>query len=289
MVLQALAPGLWWVPAQPGEADAVNRGQINHLLLASSGGRLWLIGSGPTPAFGRRLAALLRGRWGPRPLTVVSPWPHPELVLGVAGLGDALHVAHTEVAAQMARRCAGCVERLRQRLGPSADDLGAGDPFRAPTSLLTGDSGGLGPWRWWRLDRAADTTVTVWQHTASGIVFAPGLLGDGGVPDGRDADIDRLARSTAALAALPGLRTVRGWIGEQGALLPPSAAREAAGYWNALQSAVATGLDRGDSGITPPTTLPGIPSAHTIHPHHALNWQRAWRQAEEAWLQRSLR
>lgn len=285
-----LAPGLWWLPGAAGDGSEADRGQVSHLLLATAGGRLWLLGSGPSPAFGRRLAQSLRARWGARPLTVVSPWPRPELVLGVAGLGeDAVHVAHAEVAAQMAQRCAGCVERLRARLGAAAADLGEADPVRLPTSLLQGERGGLGPWRWWRLQRAADVTVTVWQHAGSGFVAAPGLLWDGGAPDGRDADIARLGEATAALARLPGASRPAGWIGEQGAPQGPGAAAAAAAYWTALQAAVAAALERGDSGETAPATLPGIAPRVTAHPHHALNWQRAWRQAEERWLQRSLR
>lgn len=290
VTLQPLAAALWRVPAQPGDADAHNRGQVSNLLVASAGGRLWLLGSGPSPAFGRRLARTLRARWGARPLTVVSPWPHPEGVLGVAGLGDdVVHVAHADVARQMARRCAACVERLRARLGAAAADLGDGDPVRLPASLLQGSHGGLGPWRWWRLQRADEVTVTVWQHSASGLVAAPGLLGDGGAPDGRDADIRQLVAATAALATLPGLGPATGWVGDQGGLQGAEAPRDASAYWQALQQAVDAALERGDDGQTVPATLPGIAQHVTAHPRHALNWQRAWRQAEDRWLQRNLR
>lgn len=283
-----LAPGLWWLPGATGDGSEADRGQVSHLLLATAGGRLWLLGSGPSPAFGRRLLQSLHAHWGARPITVVSPWPRPELVLGVAGLGAVVHVAHAEVAAQMAARCAGCVQRLRKRLGAAAADLGDGDPVRLPASLLHGVQGGLGPWRWWRLQRAGEVSVTVWQHRASGLVAAPGLLWDG-APDGRDADIAQLAAATAVLARLPGLQRPLAWIGEQGGLQGPAAAGEAAAYWQALQAAVSAALERGDSGDTAPPTLPGVAPRITAHPHHALNWQRAWRQSEERWLQRNLR
>lgn len=287
---RALAPGLWCLPAATGDGGPADRGQVSNLLLAAAGGRLWLLGSGPSPAFGRRLAQSLQERWAGRALTVASPWPRPELVLGVAGLpAAATHVAHAEVAAQMARRCATCVQRLRARLGNAATDLDPGDPVRLPTSLLTGERGALGPWRWWRLQRAEDVTVTVWQHVATGIVAAPGLLWDGGAPDGRDADIERIAAASAALARLPGLARPTAWIGEQGGPQGAGAGAAAAVYWSALQAAVAAALERGDSGEAVPATLPGVAPEVTAHPHHALNWQRAWRQSEERWLQRSLR
>jgi hypothetical protein len=260
--------------------------------------RLWLIGSGPSPAFGRRLAAVLAQRWPGAALEVASPWPHPEAVLGVLGLpaaAQATHTAHEAVARQMAERCAGCVERLRTRLGPAATDLGEGDPVALPRHQLTGEAGTWGPWRWARLDRADAVSVTWWWHAGARLAFAPGLLGDGSAPDGRDADITRMAGSTRALAQWrppedsgAEARPWR-WVGEQGAAQPAEAAARAAAYWQALQAAVEAGLDRGDLGEPAPIELPGIDRAVTASPLHALNWQRAWRQAESRWLQRSLR
>lgn len=302
--LVAVGPDLWLVPAASGDGDAVNRGQVSNLLLAVEPGtgarptRLWLVGSGPSPAFGRRLTAVLAQRWPGAELQVASPWPHPEAVLGVLGLpaaAQAAHSAHTDVARQMAERCAGCVERLRVRLGPAAADLGAGDPVALPQRPLTGDAGTWGPWNWERLERADTVTVTWWRHAAARLAFAPGLLGDGTAPDGRDADIARLADSTRALARWrppegsgTDARAWR-WVGEQGGPQPASAPARAAAYWQALQAAVDAGLDRGDLGEPAPIELPGIDRAVTASPLHALNWQRAWRQAESRWLQRSLR
>lgn len=294
---QALAPGLWWLPAADGDATADNRGQVSNLMLAQDGARLWLLGSGPSPAFGRALACSLHRQLGLRVTDVVSPWPRPELVLGVAGLGPVRHWGHAEVARAMQQRCAHCVQRLRQRLGEAEADLGA-DPVRLPTRLLHGSQGRLGPWRWWRLSRGSGYPVTVWQHPAHGLVFAPGLLWGDGAPDGRDADIRTLAAATQALQALPGARPQQppAWLGEQGPLLAPEAVREQARYWAGLQAAVAAALERGDSdasgirgdGATEGSAAPaaGVAAGDA---RHALNLQRAWRQAEEAWLQRSLR
>jgi hypothetical protein len=323
--LVPLAEHLWLVPAATGDGDSANRGQVSNLLVAveplpptatppgaAPPVRLWLVGSGPSPAFGQALACALHARWPGARRDVASPWPHPEAVLGVQGLGARSHAAHADVARQMAQRCATCLDRLRARLGAAAADLGDGDPVALPDTLLTGDQGAWGPWRWWRLQRAEDTTVTVWWHAPSGIAFAPGLLGDGRAPDGRDADIVLLARSTTLLARRslpPAWPASTRWVGEQGPLQAPTAPAAAAAYWRALLQAVDEGLDRGDSGEAPPARLPDLPGevasglpgplpgalpAHpmadfTASPLHALNWQRAWRQAESRWLQRSLR
>lgn len=284
---QALAPGLWYVPGLPGDPTAENRGQVSNLVVAPQGPRVWLLGSGASPAFGRALACRIRERWG-RPVTdVISPWPRPELVLGVSGMGPVRHWAHAEVAAAMAQRCATCVARLRVQLGAAATDLGEA-PVAVPDHRLQGERGQLGPWHWWRLRRGRGFTVTVWQFGDVPVRIAPGLLWGGTAPDGRDADVRMLARATDALERLPGKpgggRTVR-WLGEQG---PPAAGlpEHHRIYWATLMQAVRAAQARGDAESEPAAPSPQVPAAD---PRHALNWQRAWRQLEAEEFQRSLR
>jgi hypothetical protein len=278
--LEPLAPGLWWVPAaDDGDADGSNRGHVSHLLVAEDGARLWLVGSGPTPAFGRSLACQVRQRVGRAPTDVISPWPRPELVLGLAGLGGVRSWSHADVARAMRRQCPGCVARLRQRLGDAAGDLGE-HPVRVPTRLLHGSSGRLGPWRWWRYSRGPGFAVTVWQLTGTDVRFAPGLLWGGGVPDGRDAHIATLAAATQALAHRAG-GTVR-WVGEQGPLPDAEAARGQALYWARLIGAVRAAQARGDTDTGTPPPIEGLTAGQAADPRHALNWQRVWRQEEAA-------
>lgn len=291
LVWQPLEAGLWWLPAAPGDATPGNRGQVSNLLLAQDGARVWLMGSGPSPAFGRALACSVRQQLGLKLTDLVSPWPRPEAVLGASGLGPVRHWGHAEVARALQQRCAHCVQRLRLRLGDAQADLGP-DPVRLPTRLLHGPQGRLGPWRWWLLSRGDGYPVTVWQHRAHGLVFAPGLLWGDGAPDGRDADIGTLARATHTLLSLPGAAPTAppAWLGEQGPLLPPDAAARQARYWVALQAAVAAALEQGEADDA--ATAPAGAADAGLAPddlRHALNRQRAWRQAEEAWLQRSLR
>lgn len=277
--IERLAPGLWWVPAAAGDATAANRGQVSNLLLARDGARLWLLGSGPSPAFGRALACQVKAQLGRAVTDVVSPWPRPELVLGIAGLGAVRSWAHEDVAEAMRHSCPGCVERLRVRMAAAEPDLGT-DPVRVPTQRVHGAQGRLGPWRWWRQSRGEGYPVTVWQHAAHRVGFAPGLLWGAGVADARDADIETLVRSTRALLALP---PVRSWLGEQGGPLSPDAPASHLAYWRALADAVNAAQARGDIDTGQPAVLPGLDAA-SREPQHALNWQRAWRQAE-AWAE----
>ena len=284
-------PGVWWVPAQRGEADAANRGQVSNLLLVRSGNaghaRLWALGSGPSPALGAALACQARLRLGLALTAVISPWARPELVLGVAGVQrvqpGAVHAAHAAVADAMAAQCAHCVDRLSQRLGAAAADLGA-DPIRLPTLRLQGERGRLGPFLWWRLARAEGRWVTVWRLRSQPLWLAPGLLTEGSPPDGRDADLALLLGSLQQLAALAQQDGAAArWLGEQGGWMGASAPLDHAAYWQALKAAVGSAIERGDleAAAAPPLPAgPGWSADWADHPWHGFNWQRAWRQLE---------
>lgn len=281
-VVHALSDQVWWIEGHAGDSTAANRGAISNLLACRDGRRLWLLGSGPSPAAGRRLAHALRRHTGRAVTDVISPWPRPELVLGQAAWPQARRWAHEEVAAAMRERCPGCVERLRLRLGDAAVDLGT-DPVVVPALHLRGERGTLGPWRWWRLSRGHGTPVTVWMLPSARLIAAHGLLWGDGPPDLRDADgaamrvaLDHLQ----ALATDPSWR----WLPEQGPLLPARAPAQHAAYLDALTQAVTEAQSRGALETDPPVAVPGLPDPP--HPaaggRHDLNWQHVWRETEAA-------
>lgn len=277
--LQALGASLWLVPAPASESDADNRGHSSHLLLARDGPRLWVVGSGPTPAFGQRLRCTALARLGRAPTDLIVPWAKAELALGSRGLGRVRIWAHAQVAAAMAEQCGHCVERLGQRLGAAAPDLGP-DPVGLPRLLVHGQAGRLGPFDWWVLPRAEGRVVTVLRHRASGVMAAHGLLWGDGPPDARDADLALLTQALRHLAEL-GAPAAR-WVGDSGPLLDAQQVADQARYLQALQATARAAVESGQTGVEAPA-LAG-PEAASGHPRHALNWQRAWRQAEDTWL-----
>lgn len=278
--IEPLAEGLWLLPSQLGDADPANRGVVSNLVLARQGQRWWLLGSGPSPAHGRALACLIRQRFGHAVTDVVSPWARPELVLGQKGLAGARRWAHAEVAQAMRVQCAACVVRLHERLGAAAADLGP-DPVVVPDRLLHGESGQLGPFRWWLLPRAAGRFVTVWRHEASGVGVAHGLLAAEPPGDGRDADLKLLHSGLLRLADGARADGARArWVPEQGALLAADAPATQARYWRDMLQAVGAAIDAGADESAPAQRLSDWPEAVNAHPWHALNWQRAWRQVE---------
>ncbi|OYU73393.1 MAG: hypothetical protein CFE45_37435, partial [Burkholderiales bacterium PBB5] len=231
------------------------------------------------------LACQTRQQLGLDITDVVSPWTRPELVLGVAGLSAAVqarHWAHASVADAMAEQCAHCMERLRQRLGEAADDL-AGQPVALPTRRFTGEQGSLGPFDWWRLPRVDGRWVTLWRSRQAPVWVAHGVLQGSGPPDGRDADLLMLQQATArvlALSADDGAKAL--FIGEQGPPMGRAEVQRLVAYWQALRAQVAAAIERGDDETAPPPPLPEAAAlpGWDLHPWHALNWQRAWRQEE---------
>jgi hypothetical protein len=272
--------GLWWVRAERGDADARNRGVVSNVLIVRDGPRVWAVGSGPTRAFGRALDCAVQRRLGQRITDVISPWPHPEVVLGAAGLPQARHWAHADVARAMRQQCTRCVMRLSQRLQDAASDLGpAHAVVRLPERRLRGRSGQLGPLRWWRLQRAPGVPVTLWQVRRSAVLTAHGLLWAGDAPDLRDSRVDPMRAATQQLAVIA--RGATSLMGEQGEPAGFDEVDSHVTYWNALDAAVRSAQARGDDATTVPTTLPGVDGSRTKGTAHALNWQRAWRHAED--------
>lgn len=339
---EPLAADVWLVPAAAGDSNADNRGQVSNLVLvrehtagqarrarqaqaagptagpAAGGGavgragggegaRWWLLGSGPSPAFGRALACRLQQRLGAVVSDVISPWARPELVLGVAGLPGARaglgvgvgmgvgmgtgaesaasaravrHWAHAAVADAMAEQCPHCVDRLRLRLGAAAADLEA-DPIQLPDHRLHGEQGVLGPFLWWRLPRAGGRWLTVWRLRHAPLWVAHGLLDGHGPPDGRDADLALLrdaSRRLAHWAAADG-PSAR-FVGEQGPPMDSGAPAQHAAYWAGLLATATAAVARGDDESAAAPGWPGLPAGWAGQPWHGLNWQRAWRQVE---------
>lgn len=283
--LQALGPDLWWIPGAAGDSTPANRGRTDNLLVLRRDGRVWLLGSGASPAAGHALACVLRERLGWRVTDVVNPWARPEVVLGNSAFAHASTPArlwaHDEVAQAMQRQCPRCVERLHQRLGAAAVDLGP-QPIVIPPLRLQGSQGTLGPWQWWRLERAPGSVVTVWHVRGSAWWWAPGLLWSDGPPDLRDAHTATLASSLAHLDELTqDAPEPPRWLPTQGEPLPPDAPRTQHFYvrrlpWLAQQ--------RQDSGTleTDPPPVPDGPAYLSQGERASLNWQRVWRQVESA-------
>lgn len=280
VVLERLAEGVWRVAGQAGEATEANRGGISNLLVVHQGRRTWLLGSGPTPAYGRALKCRLQTDLGWRVTDVVSPWPRPELVLGATAFPQARLWSHADVAAAMRERCPRCVERMKPRLAGAAGDLGP-QPIRIADQLFRGERGRVGPFLWWRLLRSEATAVTVYRIADRPLWAAHGLLWADAPPDLRDAELGTMAASIATLGELARADGAAArWLPEQGEVMGADAPARHARYLQQLQADVRAALQRGtlETDPPPPPAAQSLPLDDGLR--HGLNWQRAWHLLE---------
>lgn len=290
LVWQKLSDQAYWLPGEAGDSDVANRGRVSALLAVQvpADGRVWLLGSGPSPTLGRALACGLAQQTGWQVSDIVNPWARPELVLGNRAWPQAALWAHAAVAAAMHQQCAHCEERLKVRMGAAAQDLGADTVVTVPGApgvpggLVSGDHGELGPWVWWMLKRTPDQPVLVWRLKRAALWSAPGLLWADGPPDLRDGDLRTLQASLQQLSRLvqhDGATLT--WLPEQGPAQGPALLAQSAAYLEALAQAIRAKQAGGGLETDAPARWPGLPAGWAEHPRHALNWQRAWRQIEE--------
>lgn len=280
LVWQRVAPQAYWIAGAPGESNELNRGITSNRLVVKDGARVWLLGSGPSPVAGAALACQLEARLGWGVTDVINPWARPELVLGNRAFAAARIWAHEDVRQAMQSHCPQCVARMKLRLGPAASDLD-GDPIRLATHTVRGDQGSLGPWRWWRLSRAAGVSITVWRLHKAPLWAAPGLLWADHPPDLRDADPQAvLAASQRLLALAEKDGDAARWLPEQGDWLPARALDDQVRYLQALLAAVRQRQQDGELETLPPPPMPGWTGWLQPQPQGMMNWQRTWRWLE---------
>lgn len=280
---ERLGPQLWLLRAHAAESTPANGGFTSNLVLARDGARTWLVGSGPTPAFGARVACAVRERFGVAVTDVIDPWPHPELVMGNAAFDGARLWAAAPVAEAMRTQCPRCVARLRERIGVAGDGLDE-RAVRVPAALPQDapGRGTIGPWRWQVVARGTDAPATLLRHAPSNVALAHGLLWVGAAPDLRDASLASMREATRTLRGAARRDGVARWVGEQG---PPGGVGDLERqqrYWHALQRALDAAIAAGRDDAARPVALPGLARGDVSR--HALNWQRAWREREQRWL-----
>lgn len=260
--------------AATGDSNADNRGATANLWAVRDGRHLWLVGAAGTPVLARQVACLLREAGAGQVTDVILPWPHAELTLGATAFRGARLWAHQETAASMQQRCPRCVERMARRLEAAAGDLGP-SPIPTPTHVLRGEQGRVGPFDWWLLPRAAQTSVLVLRRRGRAEWSAHGLAWGDGPPDLRDGDPLLMARSLQTLARQ--LTAAARVLPEQGPWMGAAQLHAQQSELRQLVDAVDAALRRGALVTDPPPAPWG-----SGHPRQGLNWQRTWslREAE---------
>lgn len=288
-----VAPDVWMLPVRepaPVEVTPAEPGHRHTLVAVRRRDRVWLVGSGPTPAFADAAACgLAQGLAGQRVTDVVNVLAQPEAVMGNAAFDGARLWALESVARDMRRRCPDCLGRLRERLGERAGASLVPSAIRWPRDLLRGRHGRLGPFRWWALQRGQAAQTLLLQHEASGLWLADGWVWGTGLPDLRDADAGRMSRRMGHLATriAEASGSQARLLGGQGGVTGLHALDRHRNYLDALESAVRRALVAGEpEGRAVDEAAARMPAAHSAavaaQPGlHQLNWQRMWRALED--------
>jgi hypothetical protein len=311
------------VAVDTDETNPGNAGWVTQPVVVRDGARVWLVGSGPTPAQGLRLRCAISAALHREVTDVISTRAHPELALANLAFAGARLWALDDVADAMEQRCPQCLDRLRQRLSDRKGDVVIGsarpasglstssasssiglptgasgqasslpDPtvslhpitIRVPDHRLKGDAGTLGPFKWWAVERAPGERTLLLLERRSGWLIAQGLVWVGGVPNLRETGLDEMTAGLERLRVIAAQPGVAGVLGEQGE--PGRAAVVVVDhleYLAQLRQRTQEALDRGEVEGAHPIKLPAFADRPGYLGYHALNRQRMWR-----WLERKL-
>jgi hypothetical protein len=264
------------VAAERGEPDAANAGRTVQLLLVRDAARLWLVGSGATPAFGAALACAVRQTLRRTVTDIVNTRAAPELAMGNVAFPGARLWALPDVARAMQARCLRCQARLKEQLGAAGASLQPA-AIRVPRQNIGRGgqtTGRLGPFDWLALPRkAGERTLVLRLRGADRVVLAQGLLWADDVPELRD---------TQPAVLLASWRALRDWVadapllGEQGGLSDARDIDAHVAYVQALQAVVETALARGDLWGASPLDLPAWQALPGYGLRHPMNVQHLW-------------
>lgn len=283
-VLEPIGAGVWRVPAARGEPTPANGGATAQLVLAVDHDRLWLVGTGPTPAFGAALACAVERSTGRHVTDVIVTRAAPELAMGNLAFAGARLRALPDVIETMRARCGQCMARSKVRLGAAGESL-SDEAIRVPDAAIgvaNQTHGHIGPFEWLGVERAPGEHLLVLKLTeplAGPFVIAQGLLWAGDVPDLRDT------QSVAMLASLRALQAFAGdarLLGEQGDIAQPTEIARHIDYIESLQSAVRGHLARGaaQGAAGSEVDLPAFAALPGYAARHPLNVQHVWRELE---------
>lgn len=281
--LQRLGEHSWWLAAATGDPTPANGGATVQLLVVREGERIWLVGSGPTRAFGTALARAVHEAAGAPVSDIVITRAAPELAMASAAWPGARLWALSDVAAAMRERCGECQQRLKAALGAAGDDLVPQD-IRVPDHTVGApgaEAGRLGPFEWRALARGGGERALVLRQRDDAVVLAQGFVWAGDLPD---------LRGTRQPAFADSLRQLREWaagqrlLGEQGGLCDSSQIERHLAYLQALHAALAPRIARGEAW---PGSDAGLPAAGALAgdaARHALNVQHLWLELEDGSL-----
>jgi hypothetical protein len=298
----AVADNVWLAQGDARPSNPENGGFISNAVfvrqVSPGAARGWLVGTGPSPAWGQALRCSLARQLQAQVTDVLSARAHPESVLGLSAFDGLRSWALPEVRDAMRERCQKCTARLAQ--ATYALDIVPASIRLPSLEVETRSTEIAGPLRVahmdglsiYALERAPGEWTTVVHARGAQVWITPGLVwGHGLVPDLRDANLDHMIAALEWLAS----QTPQVLVPEQGRAVASVGPAKDLAYWRRLKLQVAEAVHSGrslnellrtasDAGAAADTAT-GKQRLSTEP--HSLNLQRAWQQIEQTYFQRN--
>jgi glyoxylase-like metal-dependent hydrolase (beta-lactamase superfamily II) len=293
---QAVAPGVWvWQPESVDEISVANAGHVVPTSVVVSGTDAMVIDPGPSHRHGLRVRDSLACRFGAQVRVVVNTHAHAENVLANSAFADRLERGELEILANegthsaMQQRCPACLASLSERAGEGAM---AGTRIVWPSRVLqAGEVLRIGAHRLRVLPPApghTESDLVLWDE-ASRVVWAGGLVYDRRLPELAQGGVDTWLSALERIAALQPRfvisNAVSGAVGD--AALPPAMVATRA-YLLELRTQVLRAMDEGrHAGESALISMPAYSGWSGHAQRQGFNVQRAWRELEPVWMERS--
>lgn len=293
---QAVVPGVWvWQPDAQAEVSAANTGHVVPTSVVVSGADAMVIDPGPSHRHGLRVRDSLACRFGAQVRWVVNTHAHAENVLANSAFADRLATGELEILANqgtrvaMQQRCPACLASLSERAGESAM---AGTRIVWPSRVLVaGEVLRIGAHRLRVLPTApghTESDLVLWDET-SRVVWAGGLVYDQRLPELAQGGVDAWLSALDRLAALKPLHVIGNAVSsaKDSEEVPPAMAGTRA-YLSDLRAAVLKAMDEGRyAGETEAIEMTAYKGWAGYTQRQGFNVQRAWREMEPVWMERS--
>lgn len=293
---QAVAPGVWvWAPAMAADISVENAGHVAPTTAVVDGAEALVIDPGPSHAHAWRVRQSLACRFGARVRGVINTHAHAENVLGNAAFADLVENGSAQIMATaatreaMAQRCPACLASLTARVGEAAM---AGTQIVLPgRTLAPGDEWRVGRHRLRVMQTEQGHTegdLVLW-HAVHRVMWAGGLAYEGRVPELAQGQVDGWLAALQRLIRLRPAVVVSATVSRApGPGKSPAALEATRDYLQALREGVLQAMDAGrqptESGVV---DLPAFRGWAGYAERHDFNVQRAWRELEPVWMDRT--
>lgn len=308
LALQAVLPGVavvhgQWPAPMATDRAAVHPDRIATTVVLGQGRDRAVVDPGPTMRVGQALQQSLWCQQGARVTAIVNTHAHAEQVLANSAFVVPV-MALPATAQAMRQRCPQCLVSLREDLGAQALQ---GTRIVLPTRLLDeGQSLFMGgrQWRVFQMRQAhTETDLVLWSpEVASAATDHPkgGVVLVGGLVDGR---WPVLAQGSVLgwLQALDRLQAMQpDWLIGQQVVAGPKQVQAVLqrqrdylcgvlGHaWRRLEQGQSEVDGLQDLVVPVHWPLPGAESKLAWQRQHLFNQRRAWREAEQLWLERQV-